>query len=379
MLNCCLINVIVLLIYKSLLAFISAILVSLVWVFITHKLNNVFDTNFTGEKEGHKKMTSSSKCVNIIDVDKYEDAKSDIIDLDKDEAVDDFYMYDEDELLLISAEKYTQISERKASSTPHNSQKDNKLMVRSEGESFCGICMDTKSGSEMFSNPKVCGHLFCLDCIRQHVSVKIQENVAMVKCPDPTCKSLIGPEVCGSIVPKQVLERWEDALCESWILKKFYCPFKDCSAMLVDDSGKVVTSSECPNCNRLFCAQCKVAWHSGLNCREYKKRNPEEDIMLMELAKNEKWQRCPSCNYLVEKRGGCSIIKCRCGHFFCYLCGKTNRSIHKCEAIQALNRRAMRRKRIEEETRRALRLETPRPRVPRVFGFSRLSRSRPKK
>ncbi|XP_023734994.1 E3 ubiquitin-protein ligase RSL1 [Lactuca sativa] len=194
--------------------------------------------------------------------------------------------------------------------------------------SFCVICMDTKAPSEMFSNAKVCSHLFCSDYIRQHVSMKIKENIAKVKCPEPKCKGLIGPEICRSIVPNEVLERWEDALCESLILgsQKFYCPFKDCSAMLVDDGGEAMTSSECPNCNRLFCAQCKVAWHSGMDCIEYKSLkeyeiNPKY-LMLMELAKNKNWKRCPDCNFYVEKRSGYEIIRCRCGNLFCYRCGK---------------------------------------------------------
>nr|KAJ0228385.1 hypothetical protein LSAT_V11C100016250 [Lactuca sativa] len=232
-----------------------------------------------------------------------------------------------DEIFPISDEKYAQelqlqetltpsASKRNASSssqnvassssipatfTPPNKLKRKQAMLKAEEatlhERICGICMDTKALPEIFSNAKVCGHLFCSDCISQHVYVKIKENIAKVKCPDPTCKGLIGPEVYRDIVAKEVLERWEDALCESTIMatQKLYCPFKDCSAMLVDDSGEVVTSAECPNCHRLFCAQCKVAWHSRMDCREYKRlkeyeRNPK-DLMLMELAKNKKWKK----------------------------------------------------------------------------------------
>ncbi|KAJ9559939.1 hypothetical protein OSB04_005099 [Centaurea solstitialis] len=186
--------------------------------------------------------------------------------------------------------------------------------------------MDRKSAEDMFHNINVCTHLFCLDCIGSHVAAKIKENIIQVKCPDPNCKALIGPEICRSIVPKEVLERWEDSLCESLILgsQKFYCPFKDCSAMLVNDGGETVTSSECPNCNRLFCAQCKVVWHSGMDCRMFQslkegERDPE-DIMLMDLAKNNKWRRCPSCKFYVEKTQGCLHIACRCGFHFCYGC-----------------------------------------------------------
>ncbi|GKE43563.1 zinc finger, C6HC-type containing protein, partial [Tanacetum coccineum] len=37
---------------------------------------------------------------------------------------------------------------------------------------FCDICMDPKTESEMFRNTKVCRHMFCLECIRGHVSAK---------------------------------------------------------------------------------------------------------------------------------------------------------------------------------------------------------------
>ncbi|CAH1442393.1 unnamed protein product [Lactuca virosa] len=229
-----------------------------------------------------------------------------------------------------------------ATSTPTHALKMKEPVVTSDASQssesfFCDICMDTKSSSEMFSNATVCGHLYCSDCISGHVSAKIKENITNVKCPDPKCKEVIGPEHCRAIVPKEVLERWEEALCESLILgsEKFYCPFKDCSVMLVDDGGESVTSSECPNCHRLFCAQCKVAWHSEMDCTEFQslnedERNPE-DIMLMQLAKSKEWRRCPSCNIIVEKQEGCHRISCRCGNHFCYGCGKIHIGSYACD------------------------------------------------
>ena len=137
---------------------------------------------------------------------------------------------------------------------------------------FCPICMDAKTSTEMF-RINTCTHLFCSDCIVKHVAVKIQENISVVKCPDLNCKGVIKPELCRSIIPKLLFDRWEDALCESLILgtHKMYCPFQDCSAMLVDDVGERVTVSECPNCRRLFCAQCKVAWHAGIDCADFQR------------------------------------------------------------------------------------------------------------
>ena len=85
--------------------------------------------------------------------------------------------------------------------------------------------------------------------------------------------------------------------------------------MLVDDGGEVVTASECPNCRRLFCAQCRVVWHAGIDCSEFQRLSKDErgteDIMLMELAKQKSWRRCPRCKFYVEKTDGCLHITCR--------------------------------------------------------------------
>ncbi|KAJ0794440.1 putative transcription factor C2H2 family [Helianthus annuus] len=246
---------------------------------------------------------------------------------------------EDDEIILISDAQFEACS---SSKQPLLSSKKRKRESKPL-YSFCGICMDTKTASEMFDNTGICGHIFCSDCIGQHVAVKIKENVTKVKCPDPKCKRVIGPEACRSIVPKEVLERWESILCESVIMEsqKFYCPFKDCSAMLVDDGGVAVTQSECPNCNRLFCAQCKVAWHCGISCAEFQslkkgERNQDHDKLLIDLAKNKKWMKCPKCMHFVEKVYGCDFIACRCGHGFCYRCGQPcdhaaiGRGSHRC-------------------------------------------------
>ncbi|XP_071733529.1 E3 ubiquitin-protein ligase RSL1-like [Rutidosis leptorrhynchoides] len=265
---------------------------------------------------------------------------------------DDFYfsaLLDQDEIFLISDETYAeklQIQETliasSCSKTPiqieslssSSSSKTSHQQQQQQLDSYCAICFDRKTSSEMFHNIGVCSHTFCLECIREHVAARIKENVAVVVCPEPECKGEIGPQVCRSIVPKQVLDRWEDVLCESLIMgsEKFYCPFKDCSAMLVDNGGLKVTSSECPHCHRLFCAQCKVAWHAGMDCIEYnqKKDVDASDLKLKKMAKNKKWKRCPSCAYYVEKIDGCNHIKCRCGYEFCYRCGKKYSGRNQC-------------------------------------------------
>ncbi|KAL0426742.1 UNVERIFIED_CONTAM: hypothetical protein Slati_2849000 [Sesamum latifolium] len=168
---------------------------------------------------------------------------------------------------------------------------------------------------------------------------KLQENITAINCPVPGCNGFLEPQHCRSILPKQVFDRWGDALCEAVILasEKFYCPIKDCSALLIDDQSvenEVIMQSECPDCNRLFCVQCKVPWHSGMACSDFQKLKEDErsneDIMLMNLAKSKKWIRCPKCKFYVEKSSGCLFMRCRCGHTFCYNCGAQLLNEHYC-------------------------------------------------
>ncbi|XP_058078718.1 E3 ubiquitin-protein ligase RSL1-like [Magnolia sinica] len=214
----------------------------------------------------------------------------------------------------------------KNETTPTKSDTLVKTETGESSGSFCEICMETKPPLEMFEN-KNCSHVFCTNCISKHVEAKIQENRAMVICPGLECKGVLEPDLCRPIIPAQVHERWETALSELKVLgsQRFYCPFKDCSALLIDDGGDLVREAECPNCRRFFCAQCKVPWHSGVGCDEYQALNEDErgrdDLMVMELAKTSGWTRCSHCKYIVEKTEGCIHMTCRCGFQFCYRCG----------------------------------------------------------
>lgn len=196
-------------------------------------------------------------------------------------------------------------------------------------EFICEICIEPRSQNQSF-RIKGCSHSYCTECMSKFVGAKLQENITAIQCPVPNCGGLLEPEYCRSILPPEVFNRWGDALCEASILgaQSFYCPFKDCSALLIDDGIEKVMQSSCPNCWRMFCAQCKVPWHSGIDCGEFQKLHKDErereDIILLKLAKDKKWARCPKCRIVVERTQGCRYIKCRCGTAFCYDCGGTS-------------------------------------------------------
>ncbi|KAL5550192.1 hypothetical protein UlMin_000368 [Ulmus minor] len=196
-----------------------------------------------------------------------------------------------------------------------------------KSSTLCGICMEEKTKAKMFTSIK-CGHLFCLDCMGKHAAAKIHQNIINVKCPEWGCNELLEPHNCGSIVPKEVVDLWEVKMFESLLFgwQKIYCPFYDCSTLLVaDDEEKVkgLVSLECPNCHRMFCARCKVPWPKCLI-------ENIEDQHLVSLARESQWKRCPNCNFYVERDSGCDKIRCRCGHDLCYNCGKMDTCGHFC-------------------------------------------------
>jgi E3 ubiquitin-protein ligase RNF144 len=180
----------------------------------------------------------------------------------------------------------------------------------------CKICMERAAETKIF-RIKSCNHYFCYSCIVLYITSKLDENIATIPCPHPGCKSgSLDPLTCQDVLPAATFDKWNSVLCESSLgAKKFYCPFKDCSALLVDEGDENVRNCECPHCNRMFCARCKVPWHGDMSCREFqrlgKDERGEEDLMLRKLAKDKKWQRCPQCRMYVEKIDGCMFMQCR--------------------------------------------------------------------
>ncbi|KAI3935953.1 hypothetical protein MKX01_021904 [Papaver californicum] len=180
--------------------------------------------------------------------------------------------------------------------------------------SFCEIFMEAKPKSETRSSTNKCSHIYCSECITKHIPAKIHVNITQITCPEFNCNEMLELHLCKDIIPGQ----------------KIYS-FKDCSVMLVnDDDGVIIRETQCPYCRRLFCAQCKVPWHSDLKCNDYVEMKSEgkEDMLLINLAGRKSRKRCPSCRFYIERRDGCPHIIWRSGSQFCYACGGRWRETH---------------------------------------------------
>ncbi|KAG5618547.1 hypothetical protein H5410_018371 [Solanum commersonii] len=186
-------------------------------------------------------------------------------------------------------------------------------------QGFCDICMETKVTNEMFKLKNCSDHSFCTDCIAQYIQSMIQDHIFSVTCPGLKCCATIEPVSCKSIIPENVFEKWERGLSESALLdcEKFYCPYKDCSELLIYDHDQDIIECICPVCHRLLCAACGVPWHTELDCNKFQndEKNREDDLKVEELASSSKWMKCPHCKHIVQKVDGCIHITCRLVNF----------------------------------------------------------------
>ncbi|XP_054782026.1 uncharacterized protein LOC129289272 [Prosopis cineraria] len=152
----------------------------------------------------------------------------------------------------------------------------------------------------MFRNQR-CHPSFCSDCVAKQVATKIQDSIAVVSCPGLDCKSDIGLDACRPWLPKDLLHRWDQALCQAVFLAApiYYCPFQDCSAMLLieneeEDHQQDIGEAECPKLEENEIVR--------------------EDLVVREPAKEKKWRRFPQCSCVGSLRRGlmdaCTSLAC---------------------------------------------------------------------
>lgn len=205
----------------------------------------------------------------------------------------------------------------------------------------CKICLENQNDQELFIN-SACSHSFCYECTSKYATIKIQEKNKTITCPELNCDSTLDYNALKLIIPENILNKWDRLLCESTIPEshKFYCPFTDCSVLLINDNSSL-TQHDCPVCKRSSCAKCRVPWHSEFSCEEFrklktKKKGKEYDKMATALAKKNNWKKCPNCKFFVEKTLGCTHIRCRCKYDFCYTCGTMWTTNHHCRSLRSM-------------------------------------------
>lgn len=189
----------------------------------------------------------------------------------------------------------------------------------------CTICLEDTYVDQMFLITS-CLHSYCFSCMSKHVQFKLLQGI-LPKCPFENCKSELKLDSCKRFLTSELLDIMSQRVKEASIpaAEKIYCPYPRCSTLLskTELQGSMGNSSvvteilggrKCPRCSGIFCINCKVPWHSNMNCFDFKRQNPypsNEDKKLKRLASENLWRQCPKCNHMVSLAAGCYHIYCR--------------------------------------------------------------------
>ncbi|KAF9661722.1 hypothetical protein SADUNF_Sadunf19G0098200 [Salix dunnii] len=187
-----------------------------------------------------------------------------------------------------------------------------QLQQEEDSNFTCEICTEPMLSIRNFKNGIVCKHLICLDCITRYIEVTVEETTGCIECPGLNCKQLLDPLSCRPIISKPVFEKWCDRLCDLMVFgsKSCYCPYRDCSVLVLNECKDKLRKTKCPNCKKNFCFQCKIPWHTGYRCSESRHLRDRDDILAGELIKEKRWTKCYNCSHSVERVSGCRDIKC---------------------------------------------------------------------
>ncbi|KAJ5473340.1 hypothetical protein N7475_002906 [Penicillium sp. IBT 31633x] len=185
-------------------------------------------------------------------------------------------------------------------------------------QAICTGCFEKVPNSKLIASP--CGHKYCPPCIRQIASTAL-DNPDMF--PARCCHKEIPLKAVVTGMDDQNKKRYVAQWKEHHVppLERLYCPRKTCGRWIPPrSSGSRLGYLVCPHCRTKICSSCRDFFHIGWSCSY-----DSETKTIMELAKENNWQRCSSCLYVVEKVDGCNHMVCRCGNQFCYLCGQRER------------------------------------------------------
>jgi len=209
-----------------------------------------------------------------------------------------------------------------APGAPQGSSNGGKPSVQStkpqQRKVTCTTCLDDEI--PVLKSAKLeCGHRMCHACLKR---------VFLLSTQDP---QLMPPKCCTDTgIPLEHVKRlfsnkfkllWNKKYDEYTTRNRLYCPAKGCGEWIDPKYIKLDRTvgrryGACPKCKTKACKRCGRRWHGTRDCD-----NDADTAALLDMGREQGWQRCYSCRAMVQLSEGCNHMRCRCNAEFCYLCG----------------------------------------------------------
>jgi E3 ubiquitin-protein ligase RNF144 len=210
-----------------------------------------------------------------------------------------------------------------------NSYEDEHL-----ARTFCTACMEQYARSDTLEldckRPEdIFKHAYCRNCLIDLLRTSLTDTTLF---PPRCCGTCIPIFACVELCPPTLISQYKEKQNELAFPNPVYCSNQYCRKFIKPECVTADVAA-CPGCKEETCTTCKNPKHKGL-C-------PEDPTvqMLMEVAGEKGWRRCPRCRTMIELLSGCYHMRyvlwhsaiycvanqngrCRCGGEFCYTCAK---------------------------------------------------------
>jgi len=160
-----------------------------------------------------------------------------------------------------------------------------------------------------------CGHTFCRECLRKHVTVRLEEHRFPILCPTCTAGKGKGKGKTGEVSQSLALNLGlTDEQFRIWTEMEMvafsvllHCRRCQRSMFVARDEHEEANIIICPlpDCNHAWCKLCQQS--IDFRAPEHSCDGTSE---LDNLIKEQGWKYCPTCKTPIQKTSGCNHMTC---------------------------------------------------------------------
>jgi E3 ubiquitin-protein ligase RNF144 len=201
----------------------------------------------------------------------------------------------DDDLSTNIAESSTRNTSKGKGNASGNSYADEHIT-----HTFCSACMEQCARFNTLElkckRPgDIAQHAYCRNCLIDLLRTSLTDTTLF---PPRCCGTRITIAACIELCPPDLVKQYMDKEVELELPNPVYCSNRYCAKFIKPESVTAEVAT-CLGCGEETCTICKNMRHKGL-C--------PEDLtvqMLMNVAGEKRWQRCPKCRTMVELLEGC--------------------------------------------------------------------------
>ena len=195
----------------------------------------------------------------------------------------------------------------------------------------CKICEEEISEKEKNNECKLCYNYFCSDCLYSYIKEAIRNGKNVIKCPESVCDYILTKEIIYRILSFKKINNSNDIEVNNLknLLEKnktkeivlsnpdlMLCPITNCEGYCNKKSNSKFNIC---NMGHKFCPKCGELYHKDGKCKDEEK----VDELFEQYYKKYKLKKCPYCQIVTNKNGGCNDIICSyCHKNWCWLCNE---------------------------------------------------------